>query len=839
MRKYIKQNLLQLCGSVIEMHDIILKEPSIENRVEYFILCQQSAVAIGDTFAKHATNTNKIDEKLEIFCNNLLPLAQMQEVTKDDLKQQNDLINDIINIIDSEEITYEVVFLPYSASMWDSMASVYNAYKQKPNYTCIVVPIPYKTFDRQSNTWKDCYEKDDFPPEINAVHYSEYSLEKNAPEAAFIHNPYDGSNYVTRVYKEYYSENIKRNVGILVYIPYYVTTGELQEEHLGLSAYKHADYIIVQSKSIKEQFKPTPFYEKVLALGSPKLDAVVEICEKGGIVPQEWRETLQGKKALMLNTTIGSFLTHGEFVLNKLQAVFEYMKNEQGVLIIWRPHPLLGATIDSMRPQLRSRYDDLVNFFTDENIGILDTTPDITNTIAICDAYIGDDGSSVLNLFGIANKPVFIFNHYSRAYNTQEKTKLFCTQLTKINDEFYTTSNYFHGIYKVDNDFSTAKLEAIHTTNSFEALYYFSVLYNGSLYLSPLMSQSFYKYNAQKNKIEQILKLNEPAHCMKVLRYNHKIIYLPQKNNLVIIYDTVKNKFSYKKFEIPPVSQGEIIYYDDSYNFAQIDKDVYITSNHSNIITCFNMKKETFTLHEVGPKTQSYIDISFDGEYFWLAGVYKSEVIRWDKQNNQIDSYHMPSDFVSWKSSNDRTLPYTGLYCYDDYVYTLPAFSNSMVKINKTTKESSLYMPNLFEKQLTQQDMNGVIQYTQGLPIYKNENKIVLQNGFDGEIFKIDLEKDEVERSYITIDDESYNKVVASALGKSKGFFRNDLKETFCKRENMLFTFEDFIKDVIGDNLKDVKILQKQALVDIAENIDGSAGEKICKDICGVIEIMY
>ncbi len=837
MRQFIKNNILELCSSTLEMHKIILNENSIENRVEYLMLCQQSAVAIGNTANEHIKNISDIDNLLSTYCNNLLPLAQKQEIEQQDLKQQDDIISEVKHKITQEETTYEVVFLPYSASMWDSMASVYNAYKQKPNYTCIVVPIPYKTFDRQANTWKDCYEKDDFPPEINAVHYSEYSLEKNAPEAAFIHNPYDGYNYVTRVYEEYYSENIKRSVGILVYIPYYVTTGELQEEHLGLSAYKYANYIIVQSKSIKEQFKHTPFYEKVLALGSPKLDAVVEICEKGGIVPQEWKKTLQGKKALMLNTTIGSFLSQGEFVINKLQAVFEYMKSVKDVSIIWRPHPLLGATIDSMRPQLRTEYDELVNYFVNENIGVLDTTPDITNTIAICDAYIGDDGSSVLNLFGIANKPVFIFNYYNRAYFRQEKTRLFCTQLIKIDDEFYTTSNYFHGVYKVNNNFSMANVEALHAETFFESLYNYGVIYNGNLYLAPIMSKYFYRFNVQKSKFEKLLNFNEPVRCMKVLRYKHKIIYLPQRNNLVIIYDTVKNKFSSIKFSIPPVSHDEIIYYADSYNFTQMDKEVYITSNHSNIITCFNMKKETFTLHEVGSKTQSYIDISFDGEYFWLAGVYKNEVIRWDKQNNQIESYTMPDDFISWKSSYNRTLPYAGLYCYGDYIYTFPAFSNSMVKINKKTKESSLYMPNLFEKQLTQQDMNGVIQYIQGLPIYKNENEIVLQNGFDGEIFKIDLEKDEVECSYITIDDESYNKVVVSALGKSKGFFRNDLKETFCKRENMLFSFEDFVKDIKEDNLQDVKILQKQALADIAENIDGSAGEKICNAICEFIQI--
>lgn len=38
-------------------------------------------------------------------------------------------------------------------------------------------------------------------------------------------------------------------------------------------------------------------------------------------------------------------------------------------------------------------------------------TPDIESTIALCDAYIGDSGTSVTSLFGVAGKPLFIFNN--------------------------------------------------------------------------------------------------------------------------------------------------------------------------------------------------------------------------------------------------------------------------------------------------------------------------------------------------------------------------------------------------------------------------------------------
>lgn len=46
------------------------------------------------------------------------------------------------------------------------------------------------------------------------------------------------------------------------------------------------------------------------------------------------------------------------------------------------------------------------------NIGIYDETNDISDTIAISDAYVGSDGSSVINMFGVAGRPCFIFNNF-------------------------------------------------------------------------------------------------------------------------------------------------------------------------------------------------------------------------------------------------------------------------------------------------------------------------------------------------------------------------------------------------------------------------------------------
>jgi len=63
-----------------------------------------------------------------------------------------------------------------------------------------------------------------------------------------------------------------------------------------------------------------------------------------------------------------------------------------------------------MRPYLLQGYEDLEKYFVDEKLGIFDTTHDVNVSVAISDSYIGEDSSSVVHLFGVTGKPIFIKN---------------------------------------------------------------------------------------------------------------------------------------------------------------------------------------------------------------------------------------------------------------------------------------------------------------------------------------------------------------------------------------------------------------------------------------------
>ena len=103
-----------------------------------------------------------------------------------------------------------------------------------------------------------------------------------------------------------------------------------------------------------------------------------------------------------------ALLEHEEKMLRKMRDVFSIFKeNVEEVALLWRPHPLIQATIESMRPELWEEYRELVEEYKAEGWGIYDDTADLDRAIAVCDGYYGDH-SSVVKLCQEAGKMVMI-----------------------------------------------------------------------------------------------------------------------------------------------------------------------------------------------------------------------------------------------------------------------------------------------------------------------------------------------------------------------------------------------------------------------------------------------
>ena len=172
----------------------------------------------------------------------------------------------------------KVVFMPYKASMWDCMESVWEAAKADSDCEAYVVPIPFYEKTPEGGIAKECYEGDLFPKYVPITHYKDFPLEREQPDVVYIHNPYDNCNYVTSVYPEYYSPNLKKYTDMLVYISYYFNgNGPLPESHRDLPAYHYADKIIFQDQEKVDSLAESIPREKAAALGSPKVDRLLKL----------------------------------------------------------------------------------------------------------------------------------------------------------------------------------------------------------------------------------------------------------------------------------------------------------------------------------------------------------------------------------------------------------------------------------------------------------------------------------------------------------------------------------------------------------------------------------
>ncbi|MFV0518823.1 MAG: hypothetical protein ACK5LY_00985 [Lachnospirales bacterium] len=117
------------------------------------------------------------------------------------------LLNIENSIKNNIEIRREIVFLPYKASMWDSLESVWEKMSIEPNCDTYVIPIPYYNRNSDGTLGDLHYEADRMPDKVKVEKYDDYDFKKRKPDEIYIHNPYDG-RVLIKDRKKYYCTKI-------------------------------------------------------------------------------------------------------------------------------------------------------------------------------------------------------------------------------------------------------------------------------------------------------------------------------------------------------------------------------------------------------------------------------------------------------------------------------------------------------------------------------------------------------------------------------------------------------------------------------------------------------
>lgn len=444
MSRAVRQQLLSMTGSLEKANRVLKDSVSRtviheEGVLQLLADCQDTAILMGTEIEEVCGEGTDSVARLEEYCESLY---EMTLVVKHPIKRkemQKALANHLRKIrrAISEEMPdrLEVVFLPYKASMWDSLESVWMAADKDGDCDAYVIPIPYYDKSPDGSFKEIHYEGEEYPDYVPITHYKEYDFTKRNPDIIFIHNPYDDYNYVTSVDPFFYTKNLKNFTNKLVYIPYFVLAepnpddpdvGKNIEHFITAPGVLYADQVIVQSENMRkiyvdvltEYTKEHGFTRKywenrIFGLGSPKMDKVLSTQKENVEIPEEWRRMIEKengeqKKIILYNNSVTALLQNEDKMIRKMKDVFRiFEENKEEVALLWRPHPLIKATIESMRPELWIQYQKLVEWYQKESWGIYDDTADLDRAIALCDAYYGDH-SSLVQLCQEAGKPVMI-----------------------------------------------------------------------------------------------------------------------------------------------------------------------------------------------------------------------------------------------------------------------------------------------------------------------------------------------------------------------------------------------------------------------------------------------
>ena len=226
--------------------------------------CQETAAAMGNElemiFGEGTDLVHTLEEYHESLYQMTLVLrhpGKRYELLKDltgQINQAKRLLDDLISD------RWEAVFLPYNASMWNSMEYLWTASQNDEDCDTYVVPIPYYDRGPDGAFTRYHYEGDRMPSHVPVTHYENYDLQKRWPDTVFIQDPYDQLNTDISIDPRFYSHEVKKITDTLIYV------SNLFDEHLRDSleyvneaetqcrcpVILNADMVIVHSEKMKQ-----------------------------------------------------------------------------------------------------------------------------------------------------------------------------------------------------------------------------------------------------------------------------------------------------------------------------------------------------------------------------------------------------------------------------------------------------------------------------------------------------------------------------------------------------------------------------------------------------------
>jgi len=701
------------------------------------------------------------------------------------------------------------------------------------------------------------YDGDKYDKNIQITDWQEYNVEARHPDIIYTHYAYDDnvSNY--SVHPMFYSKALREHCELLVYVPYFVQgENNIYDYYAYLPGVLYADKVIIQSETVRQsyikhykdackRFNIGEHYgkaeEKFIALGSPKYDKIINSKYDDFEIPEKWQKLIEKpdgskRKVILYNTHMWRWLTLGDKYFEKIRLVFDALKNNDDIVLWWRPHPNTEANFRVKRPQLLGEYFSVVEEYKNEGWGIYDDSSDLHRALTCCDVYYGD-WSSLVPMYLTTGKPVMISNTY-----IQEERSITLTHLIKHKENIYISDRYLNSLFNVNiRKWEPEFLGRFPGEKEFikqpsQLLYYEPCEKDNSIYYPPYLANKIASYSTEKNEFMLIPFDKNDKDFVKAIAFNDSVFFTPSTYSGILQMDCKTNEFTTHSDWVVSVrklmsdKQGDLL---GTYPIV-VDNYIWFAFASNNAVLMFNMDTYESTVYEVGKPEYKNMHISFDGESFWLVP-YDSNtpLIKWHPEKGIIKEFEtLLADEAAGQSG------YIYIVHYKDYIWLFPSTEKPVIKINIHTDEITV------ADEFAPTNSDGTIKPYEGFmcPKVIGDSIFVIsvQSSTLIEYNFATKERREKVLFFPSEMEERIKTLVAESFYSDIDLMKTEME--CCYIESGIVHLKDYINYILNDD-EDKKVLdealktaRKNSVLSTNENTDGTAGQKIYEYSKGLLQ---
>jgi len=486
-----------------------------------------------------------------------------------------------------------------------------------------------------------------------------------------------------------------------------------------------------------------------------------------------------------------------------------------------------------MRQGYKPQYLALKREFVEEGIGILDETTDIEKTIALCDAYIGDSGTSVTSLFGVAGKPLFILNNYINTLPEKDDWRgaWLNFRFDMWGDDRYYVSRNNQLWFSEKNDYHYKFYMDLGCGYAGGGYYLGAVELGGRIYVFPGSAQNLLIVEDKKiRKIDFRQEISRDE-AFRGYYYTEKYIFLcPNQYPYLIRIDIETEEITYvsgiKQFYVRNIRGewwiGDIGRYGNELVFASPEDNQFIFVDMDTLqikVLCSNSRCNLGT-QKIVP----------DGNNLWLMPLNGMTITCWNPETGNIREYSdIPENFKSFK----------GLYEYEceerpfgdmvllkegekETIVIAPFWGNMYVSLDRETgKMEEWKMPIAFEMRrkngyfLT----DGMGGFVITLP-QRGKPDCRIWHAPERKFYDVNIESKKCKEVKVEFDQDEVREHVP-------GFMEESEWVQYCRlNEDAFNSLKDFLDGRITGNPFD-REQQIRAFEKINADMDGTCGRKV------------